>query len=419
MRSTVTMLTAALGVCVAAISTPAAVGGRASHTIVVSSAAALKAALVDANAGRRILVRRGVYELDVALRVPAHASLEGEGSGATVLKGLPVVAGDVVTLGDGTTLRRLAVEDAAGRRGNVVAVGSRRPGDTVTATIVDCRLVTPNPIGAAPNGPVGVALTVLTNNLNRGDPPAADAGARVRVRIERSVLRAGGRGFALFAANFAPRGRIALEITRSELNGTVEISGGISRPDEVSRASVVVDSRRNTYALPLPGAVAWSILGGTGPPFRVVGVRTFDNAVRVDSRRDRIAGALTGIQVHAGRRFDADVGASSHNRVDLRLRRLTIGSSGADLVLEAAVAFAPVAPGDGNVLHVDMRRSSGTGRRANRYAHSRVFGPPMPGTEGTRNRLAVAGTPRQFARTNEQIDPAPPPRFFTMARGRR
>jgi hypothetical protein len=419
MRSTVTMLAAALAVCVAAMSTRAAEGGRASHTIVVSSVAALKAALVDANAGRRILVRRGVYELDVALRVPNRVRLEGEGSGATLLKALPSVAGDVVTLGDGTTLRDLAVEDSAGRLGNVVAVGSQRRADSVTATIVACRLVTPNPTGGAMNGPTGVALTVLTNNRNRGDPPAADAGARVRVRIERSVLRAGGRGFALFAANFAPRGRIALEITRSELNGTVEISGGISRPDEVSRASVVVDSRRNTYALPLPGAVAWSILGGTGPPFPVVGARTFDNAVRVVSRRDRIAGAQTGIRAHAGRRFDPVVGPSSHNLVDLRLHRLTIDTSGADLVLEAAVAFAAVAPGDGNVLHVDIHRSTGSGTRANRYAHSRTFGPPTPGTEGIGNRLEVAGTQQRFLRTNEQIDPAPPREFFTGNRGER
>src|SRR5688572_27065269 len=49
------------------------------NTIVVSSAAELVAALVPENAGRRIRVRFGTYDVSQPLLVPDGATLEGEG----------------------------------------------------------------------------------------------------------------------------------------------------------------------------------------------------------------------------------------------------------------------------------------------------------------------------------------------------
>src|SRR5436190_12516681 len=52
---------------------------NASNAIVVTSSAELVAALVPANAGHRILVHAGSYNLGQTLVVPDGATLEGEG----------------------------------------------------------------------------------------------------------------------------------------------------------------------------------------------------------------------------------------------------------------------------------------------------------------------------------------------------
>ena len=58
--------------------------------------------------------------------------------------------GNMLTLGDGATIRGLQIEDLAGRAGNIVAVVSREAGDRVSATIVECEIINPNPSGAGP-----------------------------------------------------------------------------------------------------------------------------------------------------------------------------------------------------------------------------------------------------------------------------
>src|SRR5262252_444540 len=109
--------------------------------IVVTTAAELQSALSPANAGARILVRAGVYDVSQALTVPDRAALIGEGvmtfdesglptgfepSGRTLLRATAALAGDVLTLGDGATAKGLAVEDVPGRpvAGSAVAVSS-------------------------------------------------------------------------------------------------------------------------------------------------------------------------------------------------------------------------------------------------------------------------------------------------------
>src|SRR5499427_5701128 len=98
--------------------------------IVVTTASELQSALSPANAGARILVRAGQYDVSQALTVPDRATLVGEGvmsfdesglptgfepSGRTLLKATAALAGDVLSLGDGSTVRGLAIQDVPGR----------------------------------------------------------------------------------------------------------------------------------------------------------------------------------------------------------------------------------------------------------------------------------------------------------------
>ncbi len=56
-----------------------------------------------------------------------------------------------------------------------------------------------------------------------------------------------------------------------------------------------------------------------------------------------------------------------------------------------------------------MRGTTGSGLRANRYAHE--LG-PSAANSGTGNRLRFVGSPVSFGRLNDDIDPAPPAAFF-------
>jgi hypothetical protein len=83
----------------------------------------------------------------------------------------------------------------------------------------------------------------------------------------------------------------------------------------------------------------------------------------------------------------------------------------ADLVLSGARSFANgVPPGDGNTLSLLLRKSTGSGPRANVYGHSST---PSMGDLGVGNQLEVVGTENAFVRTNDGFDPIPPAEFFT------
>lgn len=77
-------------------------------------------------------MRSGSYNVSQPLVVPDGATLEGEGVMRVDDSGLPTgfdegtrttlamtanTAGDILTLGDGATVRRIAIEDLAGRVG--------------------------------------------------------------------------------------------------------------------------------------------------------------------------------------------------------------------------------------------------------------------------------------------------------------
>lgn len=419
---------------------------QARNRIVVNNAAELVAALAPENAGRRILVRAGTYAIDAPLTVPDGATLEGEGvmqldgdwlpagfgAGArTTLTMSTNVPGNMLTLGDGVTIRRLEIADLAGRAGNVVAVLSREAGDRVSATIVESEIVNPNPNGAGPDGPTGTGLLVLTRNPGLGADPAPDESAVIKARMVRSVIRSPAGGAGLFAFNFAALGRVSVTLHRNIIGGGIIANGGVSRPDAVHDARVRIESLRNLYRDDSPDPCAtphlgWNLTGGSGPPTPLPVPGTVRNSLRVRSENDRIEGFTTGVLATGSRRFfpSPTAGPSNDNSVDLRLlgsRISTPSCGGAPFVadLDLAGAFAggvALTPGDGNRLHVVMRGVKGSGARFNVYGNSvGPSGPLPPELQGSANRLQIAGTPEAFARNNRHIDPAPGSEHFTGA----
>lgn len=399
------------------------------HPIVVTTTAELQAALTPANAGKRILVRAGEYEISQALTVPDDATLVGEGemifdesglptgfepSGRTVIRSTTALVGDVLTLGDGATLRGLAIEDAPGRQGgNLVVALSREAGDFISALLVECEILNPNPAGIVPAGPTGAGLVALTRNPNLGaDPPAHD-GAVVRVEMRRSIIRSPGGGTGVFAINFAAHTEIGLVLRHNVIGGSLIATGGVSRPDAVTGASVSIESRRNLYENqgPLANTLGWNLIGGAGSPAFPSAASTF-NRLQMDSRNDTIQGFHLGIVAIGGQRFLAGAGPSSANRLDLEVHALWVQSTTADLTLFGARSFvAGVPPGDGNTLRLVLRKSTGSGPRANAYGHSST---PSMGDLGVGSQLEIVGTENAFVRSNDGFEPIPPAEFFTV-----
>jgi hypothetical protein len=413
--------------------------------IIVSSSAELVAALVPANAGRRIRVRAGNYDVSQPLVVPDHATLEGEGVMLLDESGLPTgfdaasrttltmaanTAGDVLTLGDGATARRIAIEDLAGRVGNAIGVLSRDAGDRLSAAIAEVEIINPNAHAIAPSGPTGCGVTVLSQNPNLGSDPPAHSGAVVTATITRSLIRtpATGTGCGVFAFNFAPLASVSVTVARSVVGGGIIANGGVSRPDAVHDSRTAIHSRGNLYRDDSPDPcvsrhLGWNVLGGSGTPVPLPIPETARNAVRLRSLHDRIEGFTTAILAVGGRRFFASpvAGPTTDNTVDLALIGTTISTpacSGALPVADfrlagALVSNASLVPGDGNTVRAVIRGVTASGPRSNVYAN--VLGPmgPLSPELGTGNRLEIVGSSRAFARTNRAIDPAPGAEFFT------
>jgi hypothetical protein len=397
--------------------------------IEVTDTDTLIAALRPANAGRRIRVHKeGTYRVKVPLLVPDGASLEGEGvmlghnlptgwkqDTETRITALPALKGDLITLGDGSSVQklvleqRLVLEDPADRVGNVVAVASRSPGDSVSAEIEECELINPNESGGGPDGPVGGALIAYTRNPNAGAAPPAHEDATVTAWMRRSLVRAPGGGRAVFAMNFASRGKVTVGLGENVLGGSVDAVGGLSRPDAVVDATTTINSHGNLYSQPgsdLPAA--WQIVGGSSgpPPFAEAGASS--NLAHADSTDDLIQEDFQfGIAAFGGRRLPGG-GPSSHNKVELELINLTLRTAGgpdaADFQLAGALSLGFFSAGDENSVAVLVRNTMGSGRRENFYAPSAGF--------GTGNRLIFHGTPVAFNQSNRDIDPGPAAEFF-------
>ena len=431
---------------VAALDAPAQAAADGGQTIVVDDAAELVAAMSPEHAGRRILVRAGSYLVSQTLVVPDGATLEGEGVMLLDETGLPAgfaagtrtsiamtanVPGDVLTLGDGVTVRRLALEDLPGRSGNAIGIVSRHDRDRVSATIVETEIVNPNPHGVAPQGPTGCGLAVLTLNPNLGADPLPHVGASITARVTRTLIRspAMGVGCGLFAFNFAPSASISVDVSRSVIGGGVIASGGVSRPDAVNDSRTVLASHHNLYrddtADPCAaGRLGWNLQGGSGTPIPLPNPGAARNALRLHSVSDRIEGFTMGVLATGGRRFFGapTAGPVTDNSVDLELLGTTISTPAcgeaafvADLRLAGAlVTDGAIVPGDGNTLRAVLRGVTGSGSRSNDYAD--VLGPAgaqPPSLQGAGNRLSIVGSPEAFARTNHAIAPAPGATFFT------
>jgi len=432
---------------------PPAVGatGRANqsaddpNTIVVSTSSELTAALVPDNAGRHVHVLAGAYVLTQPLSVPDQMTIQGDGvmlfddarlptgfadGTRTTLTMTTNTPGDLLKLGNGASIRGLAIEDYLGRSGNVIGVVSRSVGDEVSAAIDETEIVNPNGHGIVPSGPIGCAVAVLTLNPNGGADPSPHAGAAIATRISRSLIRSTstGTGCGLFAFNFAPLGDVSVTLDGNIVGGGIIASGGVSRPDAVHDSRTTIQSQRNLYRNDTPDQCApqrlgWNVQGASGPPVPLLVGETARNALHIHSLDDRLAGFTTAIFASGGRRFFGlpTAGATTANSAELELIGTTIstpGCGGASFVSDfqlagARVASASLLPGDGNTLHVLMRGVTGSGSRSNAYAD--VLGPTGPVAAqylGTGNRLDFVGNLQSFTSTNSAIDPAPGAEFF-------
>jgi hypothetical protein len=117
-------------------------GGDGGRPIIVGDVSELQEALVPANAGRRIIVRRGTYLVSSPLVVPDRASLVGEGvmlgddlpmgflpGTETTIQAAGAFSGDVLTLGNDSSLKSLARQGQFGserQRDRTALTRSRR-----------------------------------------------------------------------------------------------------------------------------------------------------------------------------------------------------------------------------------------------------------------------------------------------------
>jgi hypothetical protein len=430
---------------IAGMSGPVAANIQDENAIVVSNSVELTAALVPENAGRRIRVRAGDYSLNQLLTVPDQVTLEGEGvmlfdgglptgfvtGTRTTLTMTTNAPGNVLTLGNGVTVRGIAIQDLAGRVGNSIGVFSRDADDSLFATITEVEIISPNSHTIAPSGPAGCGVAVVTQNPNLGGDPPPHAGAAIGARLTGSLIRSNptGTGCGVFAFNFAQAASAFVALTGNVVVGGMIVSGGVSRPDAVHDSRTEIRSHRNLYRNDSPNPCApqrlgWNAQGGSGTPVPLPMTATERNTLRIHSLDDRIEGFTTAVLAVGGRRFFGApiAGPSTDNSVDLELLGTTIATpscGAATLVADfrlagALVSGASLVPGDGNTLRAVIRGVTGSGSRSNTYAD--VLGPtgPLaPEFQGIGNRFEVAGNLHAFGKTNWAIDPAPGPEFFT------
>jgi hypothetical protein len=237
--------------------------------------------------------------------------------------------------------------------------------------------------------------------------------------IERSIVTSTHWTNALFAINFAARGRIVVTLRNNVLEGGAAAAGGVSRNDEVSGAVTTVTSMGNRYLNASPqDRAGWTLIGGSGFPHASSAVPGTDgNRLQFSSVDDRIEGFPVAVMAIGGRRLNALSGPISGNVVQLVTERLTILTPDAatDLSLHGAlyVSQPGSAPGpsvgDDNIVRVTMRSTQGSGRRNNLYSDQSGL---APSARPAGNRLELTGTASDFARSNRGIEPQPPAKYF-------
>lgn len=416
-----------------------------SPEITVATSTELIEALEPGQRARRIRLRAGRYALAAPLSVPDGVALEGAGVMQLDADGLPTgfvpgtesmlvasegLAGDVITMGDGASLRGLRIEGPdraaasgdASAAGNVVMIASRRPGDRLKTYLRDCEIVSHDRVHFNDRGPTGRTIAVITRHRRAGS--AWHQGSRVSVSIERSIVRHRLGGNAVFAINFAGGASLELNLERNRIEGHLGVGGGAGRPDRVTGSSATLRSRNNVYA----GAegyfpIGWAIIGGSVAPHESRTEGAESNLVRVESHGDRIEGYRIGIRAMAGRLISGMPGVARSNRAELLLSRLrirTVGVGAADLSLHGALiedepsapAAGTVARPEGNVLQVEILDSSGSGHRGNVYADSSPPDPPVAAPGQHTNCVVFLGSRARFLDSNTGFDPAPAARLF-------
>jgi hypothetical protein len=242
------------------------------------------------------------------------------------------------------------------------------------------------------------------------EPP--DEGAVLRVQMVRSIVRSPGAANGVFAINFASHSQIQLDVVSNVIGGTLSVAAGVGLPDAVTGASVVIHSSHNLYRSDslVPTATGWQLFAGADAPVAsiVSQAETF-NTLQMHSIDDTIAGFATGIVAAGARRINALSGTISSNRVDLNLHGTVLQTTTVDLRLRGATTTLGVSTGDDNTAHVLMDHATGSGARANQYAHSAF---PANGSPGIGNQLVIVGNANAFDQTNQNILPPPPAEFF-------
>jgi hypothetical protein len=282
---------------------------------------------------------------------------------------------------------------------------SRAAGDFISARIEECEIINPNPQGSTGRG-----LVVQTRNPDL-EPP--HEGAVLRVQMTRSIVRSPRGGIGVFAINFASHSEIVLDLESNVVGGGLNSAGGVGRPDATTGAGVIIRSSHNLYRSDslVPTAIGWTLFGGADAPVAVGASQasTF-NSLQIHSIDDTLAGFASGIVAAGGRRINALSETISSNRVDLNLHGTVLQTTTVDLRLSGATSLVGVSTGDENTAHVLLDRATGSGARANQYAHSAT--PPMV-SPGIGNRLEIVGNANAFDQTNQNFVPPPPAEFFT------
>ena len=164
----------------------------------------------------------------------------------------------------------------------------------------------------------------------------------------------------------------------------------------------------------MPTAIGWTLFAGADSPIPlIVSQASTFNTLQMHSMDDTLAGFATGIVAAGGRRINALSATISSNRVELNLHGTLLQTTTADLRLSGATTTLSVSTGDDNTAHVLLRQATGSGVRANRYAHSSI---PLTGSPGVGNRLEIVGNANAFDQTNQNFVPPPPAEFFTGGR---
>jgi hypothetical protein len=204
--------------------------------------------------------------------------------------------------------------------------------------------------------------------------------------------------------NFASHGKVTVNLTKNEIGGPLDIIGGLSRPDAVVGATTTITSHGNHYS-PQPAASdveAWQITGGSSSPLGG-NANTDSNSASIRSKDDQIENFGIGIRAIGGRRLPGG-GTCSHNKARLELLHMTLATNGtdaADFDFTGAQSLVASEAGNANIVHILVQKTTGSGRRDNRYANG-----------GTDNKLTFVGSPSAFTQSNRNIDPTPAAEFF-------